>query len=134
MENKDLLVKLKQTLAKGNKEKFIDWCYTTPCTNGYEYNNFHSLDIVESSITEDNDTFIEHLTKYIKDGERPLLEQFIKTTNHYNFKYYDIDEDNIETASDLYNKYEEELDADLIWDNAEKIIKDLEDYIDTNEE
>lgn len=125
MENLELLDKLTAAYKEDNKEKFIELCYTTPCTNGNDYNNFHTLDIVQSSITEDNDTFIEHLKKYMTDNEHQLISLFIKTNYQYDYEYYDIDEDNIEIALDLYNKYEEELDSALIWDNAEKIINEL---------
>lgn len=134
MDNKELLQQLKAAQKADNQEKFVDLCYTTNVKNESHYNNFHSLGLVQSTITEDNDTFIEHLIKYTTEDERPLLERFEKTNYHYNFEYYDIDEDNVETARDLYDKYETKLDAELIWNNAEKIIKDLQDYIDINEE
>lgn len=134
MENKELLKNLKTALQENDREKFIDLCVFEGITNASDYNNFHSLDIVKSSITENDDTFIEHLKKYMTDEERPLLERFKKTNYKYDYEYYDIDEDNGELAFDLYCEHEDELDAELIWDNAEKIIKDLEHYIDINEE
>lgn len=134
MLDKELLDSLKAAQEENNQEKFVNLCCTRDVANASEYNNFHSLDVLKSTITENNDTFIEHLKKYMTDEERPLLERFEKTNYHYDFEYYDIDEDNVETARDLYDKYEGELDSMLIWDNAEKIIEDLEDYIDLNEE
>lgn len=125
MENFELLDKLTTAYKENNKEKFVELCYTTPCTNGSDYNNFHTLDIVQSSITEDDDTFIEHLKKYMTDNEHQLISLFIKTNHQYGYEYYDIDEDNAEIALDLYNKHEEELDDELVWDNAQKIIDDF---------
>ena len=124
MEDFELLDKLTTAYKENNKDEFTRLC-CSDCQNGSDYNNFHSLYVLRSHITENNDTFIEHLTRYITDEERPLLEQFTKTNYHYDFEYYDIDEDNVETARDLYNKYEEELDVELIWDNAQKIIDDF---------
>lgn len=128
MKDFELLDKLTTAYKENNKDEFTRLC-CSDCQNGSDYNNFHSLYVLRSHITENDDTFIEHLNRCVKDEERPLLEQFIKTNYHYNFEYYDIDEDNVETARDLYNKYEEELDTVLIWDNAKKIINDLIPYL-----
>lgn len=134
MKNRDLLYNLKAALKEEDQDYFVELCYTRNITNASDYNNYHSLDVLKSTITEDNDTFITHLTRYITNDEIQFLSLFIKTNYQYGYEYYDVDEDNNEVAFDLYSKYEDELDADLIWDNAEKIIKDLEDYISINEE
>lgn len=132
MENKELLKNLKTALQENDREKFIDLCVFEGITNASDYNNFHSLDVVKSTITETNDTFIDNLFKLVDDKNYTLLEQLDKFNAEGLFKnYYLVAQD---IAFELYCDYEDELDSVLIWDNAEKIIKDLEDYLLTKED
>lgn len=135
MENKELLCQLKEALQEDNQDKFVDLCYTTNITNASDYNNFHSLDVAKSIITEDNTTFVDNLYKCVADDDEKnyiFIQQLDSLNDEGKFNKYLVEAN--ELAFELYCTYEDELDSILIWDNAEKIIKDLKDYIDTNEE
>lgn len=132
MLNKDLLNELKVALEENDKEKFVDLCVSEGITNASDYNNFHNLDTVKSTITETNNTFIDNLYKLVDDKNYTLLRQLDRFNAEGLFKrYYSVAYD---IAFELYCEYEDELDSVLIWDNAETIIEDLEYYLSTKED
>ena len=68
MEDFELLDKLTTAYKENNKDEFTRLC-CSDCQNGSDYNNFYSLNVLRSHITENDDTFIEHLKKYMTDEE-----------------------------------------------------------------
>lgn len=132
MLNKDLLNELKVALEENDKEKFIDLCYSANIENTLVDNNFHGLGVVISIINENNSTFIDNLYQCADNKNYPLIERLEVLNDRHQFKPYHTEANDI--ASKLYSTYEDELDSILIWNNAEKIIKDLEDYLLTKED
>lgn len=132
MLNNELLKNLNAALQENDKEKFVDLCVFEGITNTSDYNNFHNLDVVKSTITETNDVFIDNLYKLVDDKNYTLLEQLDEFNAKGMFKsYYLVAQD---IAFELYCDYEDELDSILIWDNAETIIEDLDYYLSTHNE
>ena len=132
MLNKELLKSLNTAFQENDKERFVDLCVFEGITNVSEYNNFHSLDVVKSTITETNNTFIDNLYKLVDDENYTLLEQLDRFNAEGLFRnYYLVAQD---IAFELYCDYEDELDSILIWDNAETIIEDLDYYLSTHNE
>lgn len=130
MINKDLLHNLKAAQKADNQEKFVNLCYTTNIENTSENGNFHGLGVALSVISENNSTFIDNLYKCVADDDEKnfvLVTMLDRLNDEGKFKPYFTKANDL--AFDLYCTYEDELDSILIWDNAEKIIKDLEDYL-----
>lgn len=132
MVNEELLKNLNTAFQENDKEKFVDLCVFEGITNTSDYNNFHNLDVVKSTITETNDAFIDNLYKLVDDKNYTLLEQLDEFNAKGMFKrYYLVAQD---IAFELYCEYEDELDSVLIWENAETIIEDLDYYLSTHNE
>lgn len=130
MKYEDLLYNLKAALKEDNQDYFVELCYTKKLENGSDGVNFHCLYVLKSTITEDNDTFVNNLYKCVADDDEKnyiLIQQLDTLNDEGKFNKY-LPEANY-LAFELYTTYEDELDNILIWDNAEKIIKDLEDYL-----
>ena len=134
MLDKELLNNLKAAQKADNQEKFVNLCYTTNIENTSVNGNFHGLGVVMSVITENNSAFIDNLYKCVADDEKNfvLVTMLDSLNDEGKFKPYFAEANDL--ALDLYCTYEEDLDSMLIWDNAEKIIEDLEDYLSINAE
>lgn len=136
MKDFELLDKLTTAYKENNKDEFTRLC----CCCGAPYEstsvegNFQSLWVVNSTITETDDTFIGHLNQYATGEDKALAEKIERFEEYYSYEdvpeaekdeYEKYVENKYEWFCGLYWKYEGELDSALIWDNTEKIIDDL---------
>lgn len=125
MEDFELLDKLTTAYKENNKDEFTRLC-CSDCQNGSDYNNFHSLYVLRSHITEDNDTFIDNLYNCVADDDEKnyiFIQQLDSLNDEGKFNKCFPDANDI--AFELYCEYEDELDSMMIWDNAEKIIDEF---------
>lgn len=91
MLNNELLKNLNAALQEDDKEKFVDLCVSEGITNASDYNNFHNLDVLQSTITETNNTFIDNLYKLVDDKNYTLLEHLDRFNAAGLFtKYYSV--------------------------------------------
>nr|DAS77807.1 MAG TPA: hypothetical protein [Caudoviricetes sp.] len=107
----------------GDKEKFIELCCDSEVYEDvYKRGYFYSLAIVQSIIAVPNYQFVRTLRQFIKPNEKAEFEKLEAQEGHYTEIFEEL-------AYKFKNKYEKNLDGVFIWENAEKIIKDLQYYL-----
>lgn len=157
MKDIELLDKLNKAYKDGNKNEFTRLCMDETTYEGAgEDDCALSLYVAYSTIGEDEGAYIGHLTQYATDEEKAtidaLLERVARFEGYDDLGYEDLEEvpeaekaeyeeytENrkhyvVNCLEDLYWKYEDKLDAALIWASAETIIEDLEDKCDEEDE
>lgn len=128
MDNIDLSYALIAAFRANDKEKFIELCCNDEVyENAYKHGYFYSLAIVQSIIAVPNYQFVKTLRQFIKPDEKAEFEKLEAQEGHYTEIFEKL-------AYKFKNKYEKDLDGIFIWENAEKIIKDLQYYLLTTNE
>lgn len=123
MDDIELSYALIAAFRANDKEKFIELCCNSEVyENAYKRGYFYSLAIVQSIIAVPNYQFVKTLRQFIKPDEKAEFEKLEAQEGHYTEIFEKL-------AYKFKNKYEKDLDGVFIWENAEKIIKDLQYYL-----